>query len=99
MLFARVEKQLELREALSAGIAGLREQAARFVRILVELRTWLVATAPRRGKLEGRPLAAARDIVDDRLAVDRHGQRPAHAGIIERRLAVVEIEVIGAVVI
>ena len=98
VLLARVEEQFELGKSLAAGKTRLGQQAPRFVAVLPQDRARDISARAGGGEFKGRFLRGPRDIVDDRLAIDRHRQRPADPRIIQRRLAHVEIEIVGAVV-
>ena len=92
---ARVDEDVERREALSIGITRLREKATRLRRIKAHhLHRGILLQRARRGHARGRLLATAQHIFHDALAVDRQRQRFAHAHIVEgllRHVAAVEV--------
>ena len=88
--FVGVEEDRRGREIFPAGVTGLREKLLRGGHVFRDLLHGLISGGARRDEIIGGDLPGAGDGLGDLLAVDGHGQRAAHAHVVERRLVHVE---------
>ncbi len=94
MVFGGVENDGGFGESLSIGVAGLGKQGLGGLDVGRDASARGVTSRAGRGKVVGRDLAASGDILDNGLAVNRHGECPTNAHIVKGRLSgVVAVEI------
>ncbi len=85
MLLHGVVEDIDRREALAAGIAGVGQEASGLLDVVGNPCLGGVTVRVGRGEEMGRRLAGLHDLGTDGVAVDGHGEGAAHALVVQRR--------------